>query len=182
MKKKIEESQEDLVRLNKFLSHNSNYSRREADKLIEEGRVKINGKVVTNLATKVSPNDDVQIGKKTIKEDKNKIYTVIVYNKPKGEIVSKKKDPQGRKVIYDSLDNKYKHFLSVGRLDYASEGLLLLSDSVEVVNALMHSDLERVYKIKVNGLITKPVEQAMQSGLEVQDATSGAFKIVKLNR
>ena len=65
MKKKIEESQEDLVRLNKFLSHNSNYSRREADKLIEEGRVKINGKVVTNLATKVSPNDDVQIGKKT---------------------------------------------------------------------------------------------------------------------
>ncbi len=179
MKKRIEESQEDLVRLNKFLSHNSNYSRREADKLIEEGRVKINGKVVTNLATKVSPNDDVQIGKKTIKEDKNKIYTVIVYNKPKGEIVSKK-DPQGRKVIYDSLDNKYKHFLSVGRLDYASEGLLLLSDSVEVVNALMHSDLEKVYKIKVNGLITKPVEQAMQSGLEVQDATSGAFKNSKI--
>ena len=179
MKKKIEETQEELVRLNKFLSHNSNYSRREADKLIEEGRVKVNGKVVTNLATKVSNSDEVHIGKKFIREDKNKISTVIVYNKPKGEIVSKK-DPQGRKTIYDSLDHKYKHFLSVGRLDYASEGLLLLSDSVEIVDALMHSDLERVYKIKVNGVITKPVEQAMQNGLEIEDATGGAFKTTKI--
>ena len=179
MKKRDEEVQEELVRLNKFLSHNSNYSRREADKLIEEGKVKVNGKVVTNLATKVSNNDEVEIGRKKIKEDKNKISTVIVYNKPKGEIVSKK-DPQGRRTIYDSLDHKYKHFLSVGRLDYASEGLLLLSDSVNIVDALMHSDLERVYKIKVNGVITKPVEEAMQHGLEIEDATSGAFKTSKI--
>ena len=179
MKKRDEQVQEELVRLNKFLSHNSNYSRREADKLIEEGKVKVNGKVVTNLATKVSNNDEVEIGRKKIKEDKNKISTVIVYNKPKGEIVSKK-DPQGRRTIYDSLDHKYKHFLSVGRLDYASEGLLLLSDSVNIVDALMHSDLERVYKIKVNGVITKPVEEAMQHGLEIEDATSGAFKTSKI--
>ncbi|RXJ85056.1 pseudouridine synthase [Arcobacter cloacae] len=178
-KNKKEEIVEELTRLNKFLSHNSNYSRREADKLIEEGRVKVNGKVVTNLATKVSSKDEVQIGKKNIKEDKNKMYTVIVYNKPKGEIVSKK-DPQGRRTIYDSLEKKYKHFLSVGRLDYSSEGLLLLSDSVDVVNALMHSDLERVYKIKVNGLITKSVEEAMQHGLEVEDARSGAYKTTKI--
>ena len=179
MKKRDEEVQEEVVRLNKFLSHNSNYSRREADKLIEEGKVKVNGKVVTNLATKVSNNDEVEIGRKKIKEDKNKISTVIVYNKPKGEIVSKK-DPQGRRTIYDSLDHKYKHFLSVGRLDYASEGLLLLSDSVNIVDALVHSDLERVYKIKVNGVITKPVEEAMQHGLEIEDATSGAFKTSKI--
>ena len=178
-KNKKEEIVEELTRLNKFLSHNSNYSRREADKLIEEGRVKVNGKVVTNLATKVSSKDEVQIGKKNIKEDKNKMYTVIVYNKPKGEIVSKK-DPQGRRTIYDSLEKKYKYFLSVGRLDYSSEGLLLLSDSVDVVNALMHSDLERVYKIKVNGLITKSVEEAMQHGLEVEDARSGAYKTTKI--
>ncbi|CAM3931153.1 pseudouridine synthase [Arcobacter cloacae] len=178
-KNKKEEIIEELTRLNKFLSHNSNYSRREADKLIEEGRVKVNGKVVTNLATKVSSKDEVQIGKKNIKEDKNKMYTVIVYNKPKGEIVSKK-DPQGRRTIYDSLEKKYKHFLSVGRLDYSSEGLLLLSDSVDVVNALMHSDLERVYKIKVNGVITKSVEEAMQHGLEIEDARSGAYKTTKI--
>lgn len=175
---KVEEVVE-LIRLNKYLSHNSNYSRREADKLIEEGKVRVNNKVVTDLATKVSINDKVEIGKKLIKEEKNKIYTVIVYNKPKGEIVSKK-DPQGRRTIYDSLDNKYKHFMSVGRLDFASEGLLLLSDSVEVVNALMHSDLERVYKIKVNGLIKPNVEQAMQQGITLENATSGAHKDSKI--
>ena len=72
MKKKEDEVQVELVRLNKFLSHNSNYSRREADKLIEEGKVKVNGKVVTNLATKVSNSDEVHIGRKTIREEKNK--------------------------------------------------------------------------------------------------------------
>ncbi len=102
------------------------------------------------------------------------MYTVIVYNKPKGELVTKS-DPQGRKTIYDGLEAKYKHFLSVGRLDYASEGLLLLSDSVDVVNALMHSNLERVYKVKVNGFITPSVEEAMQHGIAIEDARKGAF-------
>ncbi|MCT7566806.1 rRNA pseudouridine synthase [Aliarcobacter butzleri] len=176
---KVEEPKFELIRLNKFLSHNSNYSRREADKLIEEGKIRVNNKVVTDLATKVKSTDKVEIGKKLIKEEKNKLYTVIVYNKPKGEIVSKK-DPQGRRTIYDGLEHKYKHFLSVGRLDYSSEGLLLLSDSVDIVNALMHSDLERVYKIKLNGLITPAVEQAMQSGITIEDATSGAYKGTKI--
>ena len=176
---KVEEPKFELIRLNKFLSHNSNYSRREADKLIEEGKVKVNNKVVTDLATKVKSTDKVEIGKKLIKEEKNKLYTVIVYNKPKGEIVSKK-DPQGRKTIYDGLEHKYKHFLSVGRLDYSSEGLLLLSDNVDIVNALMHSDLERVYKIKLNGVITPAVEQAMQNGITIEDATSGAYKGTKI--
>ncbi len=176
---KVEEPKFELIRLNKFLSHNSNYSRREADKLIEEGKIRVNNKVVTDLATKVKSTDKVEIGKKLIKEEKNKLYTVIVYNKPKGEIVSKK-DPQGRKTIYDGLEHKYKHFLSVGRLDYSSEGLLLLSDNVDIVNALMHSDLERVYKIKLNGVITPAVEQAMQSGITIEDATSGAYKGTKI--
>ena len=169
----------EIVRLNKFLSHNSNYSRREADQLIIDGKVRVNNKVVTDLATKVKTTDKVEIGRKLIKEDKNRLYTVIVYNKPKGEIVSKN-DPQGRKTIYDGLEAKYKHFISVGRLDFASEGLLLLSDSVDVVNKLMHSDLERVYKIKVNGLITAKIEDAMQNGLKIEDATKGAFKNTKI--
>lgn len=178
-KKRDEEEVIELTRLNKFISHNSNYSRREADKIIEEGRVKINGKVVTNLATKVSSTDEVYIGKRHIKEDKNRIITVIVYNKPKGEIVSKN-DPQGRKTIFDSLGSKFKHFMPVGRLDYASEGLLLLTDSVDVVNALTNSDLERVYKLKVNGFITSKVEEAMQHGLELEDASTGGHDKSKI--
>jgi 23S rRNA pseudouridine2605 synthase len=179
MKNRQTEETEELTRLNKFLSHNSNYSRREADKIIAEGKVKINGKVVTDLATKVSPRDEVHIGRKAIKEDKNKIITVIVYNKPKGEIVSKN-DPQGRKTIFDSLEKKFKHFLPIGRLDYASEGVLLLTDNVEALNAIVHSDLERVYKIKVNGQITSKVEHAMQNGLEIEDASTGAYKNSKI--
>ncbi|OCL84750.1 pseudouridine synthase [Arcobacter porcinus] len=170
---------EERSRLNKFISHNSNYSRREADTLIAEGKVRVNNKIVTDMATKVSNSDKVEIGKKIIKEDKDRMYTVIVYNKPKGEIVSKS-DPQGRKTIYDGLESRYKHFMSVGRLDFASEGLLLLSDSVEVVNSLMHSNLERIYKIKVNGFISPKVEQAMQQGIEIEDATKGAFKGTKI--
>lgn len=164
-----------LPRLNKFISHNSKYSRREADKLIEEGEVKIDGKVVTDLSTRVHSSHKVTIGKQIIKEDPNRIYTVIVYNKPKGELVTKN-DPQGRKIIYDTLGHKYKHFLPVGRLDYASEGVLLLSDSVEIVDNLMHSDLERVYKIKVNGAITPALEDAMLNGLNLEDASSGAHE------
>lgn len=176
---KQEEEEIEQVRLNKFLSHNSKYSRREADRLIQEGKVKVNGKVVENLATQVTYKDEVHINKTIIKEDKNKMPTVIIYNKPKGEIVSKK-DPQGRKTIYDSLDKRYQHFMSVGRLDYASEGLLILSDSVKIVDALMHSNLERIYKIKVNGLIGSKVESAMMNGLELEDATDGAFKTSKI--
>ncbi len=173
-KKEIQEELE-LIRLNKFISHNSAYSRREADKIIEEGRVTVNNKPITNLATKVSSKDIVRIGKEIIKEDKNKMYTVIVYNKPKGELVTKK-DPLGRKIIFDSLEKKYNHFIPIGRLDYASEGLVLLTDSVDVANKLMHSKLERVYKIKVNGSINPKVEEAMLNGIELKDATTGAHE------
>jgi 23S rRNA pseudouridine2605 synthase len=167
------------VRLNKFISHNSKYSRREADTLIEQGRVKVNKKTITDLSTKVSEIDIVLIDNKVVKFEKNKMYTVLVYNKPKGELVTKN-DPQGRRIIFDTLGSKYKHFLPIGRLDYSSEGVLLLTDSVEVANGLMHSDLQRVYKIKLNGALTKQVEDAMVSGLQLEDATKGARKDSKI--
>jgi 23S rRNA pseudouridine2605 synthase len=163
----------ETTRLNKFISHNSDYSRREADKLIEEGKVSIDGEVVTNLATQVTSEQRVKIDKKSIRHDENKMFTVIIYNKPKGELVTKN-DPQGRKIIFDTLGSKYKNFMPIGRLDYASEGVLLLTDSVDVYNTLVHSDLERIYKIKLNGMLTKSCEDAMLHGLELEDATSGA--------
>lgn len=161
------------TRLNKFISHNSTHSRREADKLIEEGRVTIDGVVVESLATQVTIENKIAIDKKVIKHEENKMYTVIVYNKPRGELVTKN-DPQGRRIIFDTLGSKFKHFMPIGRLDYSSEGVLLLTDSVDVYNALVHSELERIYKIKVNGMINKSCEDAMTNGLQLEDATSGA--------
>ncbi|WP_419770874.1 MAG: pseudouridine synthase [Candidatus Marinarcus sp.] len=167
------ENEAEELRLNKFISHNTNYSRREADKLILEGKVTINKQPVKDAGCKVTENDVIAINGKAIRVEKNKIVTVIVYNKPKGELVTKN-DPQGRRIIFDTLGKKYQHFLPIGRLDYASEGVLLLTDSIEVHNALIHSNLERVYKIKVNGPITKAIENAMVQGLELEDATKGA--------
>ncbi|WP_457560273.1 pseudouridine synthase [Caminibacter sp.] len=152
------------MRLNKFISHHTTYSRREADKLIFEGKVKVNGKVVTNPGYDVQDGDKVAVKGKPVK--KSTKYTCIVYNKPRGELVTKK-DDRGRKTIYDSLPKKFRHFIPVGRLDFASEGLLILTDSPKVAHALMNSDLPRVYKLRIKGDVTPEMEAAMMDGVEV---------------
>jgi len=172
--KRDEERDENKTRLNKFISHNSRFSRREADELIKSGKVSIDGKVIGDLSTKVGYKTIVKVNGRTVKVDYSRPSTVIVYNKLKGEIVSKK-DPQGRKVIFDSLAKKFAHFMPVGRLDYASEGVLLLTDDVNIANALMHSDLERVYKIKIAGAITEQMLKAMENGMILDNATAGAY-------
>ena len=159
------------MRLNKFISHHTTYSRREADKLIFDGYVKVNGKIIKEPGFKVGDGDKVSVNNKPIK--KSTKYTCIVYNKPRGELVSKK-DDRGRKTIYDTLPKKYKHFIPVGRLDFNSEGLLILTDSPKIAHALMNSDLPRVYKLKIKGEITKEMIDAMQNGVEVD--SRGAHK------
>jgi len=169
MRKKVEK-----VRLNKLIADRSEYSRREADKLIQEGYVKIEGKVVTNPAESFDKNIDVSVKNRRLKPATD-FFTAIVYNKPKGELVSKS-DPRGRKTIFDSLDNEFKKFIPVGRLDYASEGVLILTDSSKVATALMNSNLERTYNIKIKGDITKQLEDAMLSGVELRHSKVGAHE------
>jgi len=169
------QQQNELIRLNKFISHNSRFSRREADELIKNGKVQIEGKTISDLSTKVTPNTIVKVNGRTVRIDHSRASTVIVYNKLKGEIVSKK-DPQNRRIIYDTIPKKFSHFIPIGRLDFASEGLLLLTDDPKIATALMHSDLERVYKIKLQGTITDPMIEAMQNGIVIDDATSGAYE------
>ncbi len=160
-----------MMRLNKYIAHYSTYSRREADKAIEAGYVRINGEIVTNLATQVDEGRDIIYvsGKKIAPSEK---YTVIVYNKPKGELVTKS-DPQGRRTIYDTLDKEFRHFIPVGRLDFATEGLLILTDASRIATTLMTSGMERIYKVKIKGPITEAMEAAMQNGLNLEDATAG---------
>jgi 23S rRNA pseudouridine2605 synthase len=167
----------ELMRLNKFISHNTKYSRREADKLIQEGKVRLNGRTQTDLSVKVSYDDAVEVNNSRV--FKKEQFTVIVYNKPKGEIVSKK-DDRGRKTIYDTLPKKFAHFTSIGRLDFASEGLLLLTDAAPVASALMNSDLERVYYIKIKGSVNDAMTDAMQNGLELSNASKGAHSHSKI--
>ncbi|MGD9970930.1 MAG: pseudouridine synthase [Sulfuricurvum sp.] len=163
-----------MMRLNKFIAHYSTYSRREADKAIQDGYVRVNGEIETNPATQVDEKHDTVMisGKKIVPQDQ---FTVIVYNKPRGELVTKK-DPQGRKTIYDTLAKQYRHFIPVGRLDFASEGLLLLTDASRVATALMTSKMERVYKIKIKGPVSEAMMEAMGSGITIEDASAGAHE------
>jgi 23S rRNA pseudouridine2605 synthase len=166
------------MRLNKYIAHYSSYSRREADKVIQDGYVRVNGEIEDNPATQVEEGIDIVYvsGKQVSPKEK---YTVIVYNKPKGELVTKS-DPRGRKTIYDGLEKKYRHYIPVGRLDYATEGVLLLTDASRVATALMNSGLERIYKVKIKGEITQEMEQAMLNGLELSDATAGGHEYSKI--
>lgn len=162
------------MRLNQFISHNSKYSRREADKLILEGRVNIEKKKATPTSI-LQEGERVFIDRKYLKPKDEDNYTLIIYHKPKGELVSKN-DDRGRKTIYHSLSSQYSHFVPVGRLDYASEGLLILTDSKKVATKLMESELERVYLLKLNGSITQEMIKAMQEGMSVEDASKGAHQ------
>jgi len=167
-----------MMRLNKYIAHYSTYSRRAADKVIQDGYVRVNGEIQENPATQVNEKADIVYvsGKQVSPQEK---YTVIVYNKPKGELVTKS-DPKGRKTIYDTLDKQYKHFIPVGRLDFASEGVLLLTDASRIATALMESDLERIYKIKIKGEVTSEMENAMLNGMFIQDATAGGHSHSKI--
>ena len=158
------------IRLNKFISHNTNYSRREADELIKNGKVSINGRVVSDFI-ELNGTEKVRINGRYI--GKKKDFSVIVYNKQKGELVTNK-DDRGRRTIFDNLPRGFSKFVSIGRLDFASEGLLLLTDAPAIASALMQSDIERMYYLKVKGEVGSNVIEAMQNGLIAQDATKGA--------
>lgn len=167
-----------MMRLNKYISHHSTYSRREADKAIQDGYVRVNGVVETNPATQVD-EQRVEVSVSGKKLAPSQMITVIVYNKPKGELVTKS-DPRGRRTIYESLAKEFRHFIPVGRLDYATEGLLLLTDSPKVATALMTSQMERVYKVKIKGPVTEAMKVAMGEGLELEDASAGAHEHSKI--
>ncbi|PAF48198.1 pseudouridine synthase [Helicobacter sp. 12S02634-8] len=168
------------MRLNQFISHHTKYSRREADGLIAQGRVNVE-KTKADFQTQLKEGQRVFIDGRYIKPQKSELYTVIVYHKPKGEIVSKK-DDRNRRVVYDSLGEKYASFVSVGRLDFASEGVLVLSDSKKVAQKLMESALEREYIIKIEGRVSAEMIEAMEKGIYLEDAIAGAHPKSKIKQ
>ena len=165
------------MRLNKYISHNTKYSRREADTLIEAGEVTLDKRPLKEFGYEVQEDDRIFVKGKAIKVTSE--LTIIVYNKPKGVLVTKK-DDRGRATIYHKLAGKYRHFTPVGRLDYASEGLLLLTDDVEVATALMESGLDRTYNLKIDKAVTKEMMDAMKEGLVLDDARAGAHEKSKI--
>jgi pseudouridine synthase len=138
-------------RLQKILSAAGVASRRTSEALIQQGRVTVNGTVVT-LGTKADPaRDDVRVDGRRIRVESRRRY--ILLNKPRGYVTTRS-DPQGRRTVMDLLAGVREYVYPVGRLDYDSEGLLLLTNDGELAARLMHPrhDVERVYEARVRGV------------------------------
>jgi 23S rRNA pseudouridine2605 synthase len=162
------------MRINKYLSDSGAASRRSSDKLVGEGRVKINGKPAA-VGQNVRESDAVTLDGVKLNPIKKHIY--LMFNKPKGCICSKS-DEKGRKTIYDYIDFK-ERLVSVGRLDYDSEGLLLLTNDGALVNYLTHpsNEIPKTYHVKVVGEVLESDLAALRAGVTVDGIKTSRAKI-----
>jgi len=167
------------MRINKYIAECGVASRRSADELIKNGRVSVNGKKVTELGVDVSDKDVVYFDGKRIRPVKR--YSYVMMYKPKGCICSAH-DEHDRKTVYDYLDIDKKLSI-VGRLDYDSEGLLLLTNDGDMVNKLTHpsNEIPKTYLVKVEGEVTDNDVKLLRNSMDIGqgEQTKGA-KVVLL--
>ena len=164
------------TRINKFISESGFCSRREADKLIEQGRVKING-VTPEIGTRVNVGDVVEIDGKSIKQNENFIY--IAFNKPIG--ITCTTDLKDKDNIIDFI-NYPKRIFPIGRLDKPSEGLIFLTDDGDIVNKILRAGNkhEKEYIVKVNKPITNEFIFKMSNGVPILETTTQKCFVVQI--
>lgn len=168
-----------LVRINKFLSESGYCSRREADRLIDQGRVTING-VVPEMGTKISPTDEVRVNGELIKEKKDeRIY--LAYNKPPGIECTTNLD------VRDNIINEINYperIFPIGRLDKASEGLLFLTNDGDIVNKILRArnNHEKEYVVTVNRTITDRFIEQMANGIPILDTITRKCKVERISK
>jgi pseudouridine synthase len=171
------------VRLQKVMAQAGVASRRVCEEMILEGRVEVDGQVTTELGVRVDPKSAViHVDGIRIQLDETLVY--MVFNKPKG-VVSTMEDPEGRPCISDFLKtnkNKGERLFHVGRLDVATEGLLLLTNDGELANRLTHPSYEvpKTYLVQVRGPFPQGVGAQLKSGVELEDgiAAVDSFRLV----
>lgn len=154
---------EQLERLQKRIAQSGITSRRKAEQYILEGRVKVNNQVVTTLGTKVSKKDKVDVDGVPLEKEQPVYY---VLNKPHG-VISSVKDDKGRKVVTDFFKNVDARIFPIGRLDYDTSGLLLLTNDGDFAHTLMHPkfEIEKVYTVKIKGIPTKEELNKLKKGI-----------------
>jgi len=169
------------IRLNKFLSQTGIASRREADKMIAEGRVRVNGVAIQVLGYKIDDTKDrVEVDSKRVKKDENLIYLML--NKPSGYLVTLK-DPFRRPTIKDLLPNLRKKVFPVGRLDYDSEGLILFTNDGEMAYRLTHPrfKIKKTYLVKVTGNPDSSRLSRLEKGIFLDDRKTAPAKVLRLS-
>jgi 23S rRNA pseudouridine2605 synthase/16S rRNA pseudouridine516 synthase len=171
----------DGVRLQKVMASAGVASRRVCEEMIAEGRVEVDGQVVTELGVRVDPETAViHVDGLRIQLDENLVY--MVFNKPKG-VVSTMEDPDGRPCISDFVRSHHgERLFHVGRLDVATEGLLLLTNDGELANRLTHPSYEvpKTYLVQVRGPFPQGIGAELKAGVELEDgiASVDSFKLV----
>ena len=166
------------IRLQKFISDCGITSRRKAEDLIVQGKVRVNDKIIQELGYKVNPKEDkVYVNKKLIKPEHPGI---LILHKPVFYITSKH-DPEGRRTVYDLIGKKYSSYSSIGRLDFNTSGLLVFSNDGLLVNRLMHPryNWERVYRAKVKGSVSDTkLQRLSKKGINLEDGLVKAKAII----
>lgn len=158
------------MRLQKFLAHAGVASRRASEELIKQGRVAVNGKIITDMGTSVKENDTVAVDGKIISnyEANDKIY--IILNKPEG-YVSTASDQFGRPTVIDLVSEIKCRLYPVGRLDYDTSGLIILTNDGEFTYRLTHPkhEIDKVYEALVSGVPSKSELEQFKIGLKIDD-------------
>lgn len=163
-----------MPRLNKYIASTGFCSRRKADELILDGRVRVNDKTVSELGFYVREKDRVYIDNKLVKPQKLEYYK---FYKPAGYITTSD-DEKGRKTIYDIIPPELQHLKPVGRLDKDSSGLIILTNDGEFINEMTHPSIKvpKVYIVTINGRFTPDDAEKMFNGIEIE-TDSGEKKI-----
>ena len=170
-----------MERLQKWISEAGYTSRRKAEELISAGKVKVNGKVVTELGTKVSDKDEIEIDNKILVKETKEYYLI---NKPRGVITSTS-DDKSRKVVTDLIPTEARIY-PVGRLDYDTTGALLLTNDGEFANIITHpkSNVDKVYLAKLEGIIKGEQINKLKEGvfLDHTKVVPSRVKLKKVNQ
>ncbi len=164
------------MRLQKYLADSGVASRRHAEEMIVAGRVSVNGQVMTELGTQVSEGDQVAVDGRTVSPPSE--YCYIMYHKPAGEVTTVS-DPEGRRTVMQHFDRLGVRLYPVGRLDYDSEGLLLLTNDGELTNRLLHPrrEVDKTYVARVSGTPTLEQVKALRDGVVLDDRRTSRAKI-----
>ena len=155
-----------MERLQKVIASSGITSRRKAEELITAGKVKVNGEVVTELGTKVTDKDRIEVDNVLIAKELKEYYLL---NKPRG-VVTTTSDDKGRKTVVDLIPTNARIY-PVGRLDYDTTGVLLLTNDGDFANILMHpaSEVEKVYMAKLKGIIKGEHINTLKEGIKLDD-------------
>ncbi len=164
-----------MERLQKVIANLGYTSRRKAEELIINGKVKVNGEVITELGTKVKLNDTIEVENTIL--DNNKNYEYYLLNKPR-EVISSVSDEHGRKTVVDLIDTNERIY-PIGRLDYDTTGAIILTNDGTLANKLMHpsSKVEKKYIAKVSGLVTGYEIKRLRDGIIIDGKKTANAKV-----